>query len=56
MNKAIKKWLEKLTKANEESFGTGPLDCCELNDNSSNVKNSNELKTKEDKNLKNKSN
>jgi len=30
MKKIIKKWLEKLEKANKESFGSGPLDCCEL--------------------------
>jgi len=31
----MKKWLEKLLKkieeANKESFGTGRMDCCELN-------------------------
>ena len=31
MKKLIKKWLEKLAKANGESFGSGPLDCCKLN-------------------------
>lgn len=30
MKKFIKNWLEKLEKANKESFGSGPLDCCEL--------------------------
>jgi hypothetical protein len=30
MKKLIKRWLEKLEKANQESFGSGPLDCCEL--------------------------
>lgn len=31
MIKLIKKWLEKLAKANKETFGDGRLDCCELN-------------------------
>jgi hypothetical protein len=56
MNKSIEKWLEKLTKANEESFGTGRLDCCELNENGNGIKNSNKVKTAEDKDLKNKKN
>ncbi len=30
MKKLIKKWLNKLEEANKESFGSGPLDCCEL--------------------------
>ncbi len=34
MKKLIKNWLEKLEKANQESFGSGPLDCCELGENS----------------------
>ncbi|MCK5157227.1 MAG: hypothetical protein KAQ69_12430 [Spirochaetales bacterium] len=34
-----KKWnayLERLTKANEKSFGSGSLDCCDLNSNKKN--------------------
>lgn len=34
MKKMIKNWLEKLAAANKESFGSGPLDCCELGRNS----------------------
>lgn len=30
MKKLIKKWLEKLAENNKESFGSGPLDCCQL--------------------------
>ncbi len=52
MSKAIEKWLKKLTKANEESFGTGRLDCCELNERANGIKKSKKIKT--DENLKNK--
>ena len=31
MTEKIKKWLDKLAAANKESFGTGRMDCCELN-------------------------
>lgn len=31
MIEKIKKWLDKLAAANKESFGTGRMDCCELN-------------------------
>lgn len=31
MKKMIKNWLKKLEAANKESFGSGRLDCCELN-------------------------
>ncbi|MCD1147665.1 hypothetical protein LQU94_06015 [Peptoniphilus sp. KCTC 25270] len=24
-------FIEKISKANKDSFGSGPLDCCELN-------------------------
>lgn len=39
MKKALKKWLDKLAKANKESFGNERLDCCKLNseDNQSNM-------------------
>lgn len=37
MKKLIKKWLEKMAQANKESFGTGPLDCCELGRKSNNT-------------------
>lgn len=30
MIKAINRWLEKLAKANKESYGNQRLDCCEL--------------------------
>lgn len=53
MKKLINNWLEKLTKANEESFGSGPLDCCGLNEDSK-VRKSNNKKTTNSKDLKNK--
>lgn len=31
MKEKIKKWLDKLASANQETFGTGRMDCCELN-------------------------
>ncbi len=31
MLKFVKSFLEKLAKENEKSFGTGRLDCCDLN-------------------------
>lgn len=31
MFKFIKNWLDRLAKENEKSFGTGRLDCCDLN-------------------------
>lgn len=31
MLKFIKNWLERLAKENEKSFGSGRLDCCDLN-------------------------
>ena len=31
MFKFIKKFLDKLTEENEKSFGSGRLDCCDLN-------------------------
>ena len=31
MFKFIMDWLERLAKENEKSFGTGRLDCCDLN-------------------------
>lgn len=31
MFKFIKAWLDRLAKENEKSFGTGRLDCCDLN-------------------------
>lgn len=31
MKEKIKKWLDKLSSANQETFGTGRMDCCELN-------------------------
>ncbi len=31
MMKWFKKFLEKLEKANKENFGSGKLDCCDLN-------------------------
>ena len=27
----IQKWLKKLSEENEKSFGTGRMDCCNLN-------------------------
>ncbi|WP_339792447.1 LDCC motif putative metal-binding protein [Tissierella carlieri] len=33
MLKWIKKMLDKLAKANKESFGEQPLDCCQLSKN-----------------------
>lgn len=27
----IQKWLEKLSEENKKSFGTGRMDCCNLN-------------------------
>ncbi|WP_398446363.1 LDCC motif putative metal-binding protein [Sedimentibacter sp.] len=29
--KFIKNWLDRLAKENEKSFGSGRLDCCDLN-------------------------
>lgn len=37
MKKLIKNWLKKLEEANKESFGSGPLDCCQLGKNSKTV-------------------
>lgn len=31
MFKFIKNWLDRLAKENEKSFGSGRLDCCDLN-------------------------
>jgi len=31
MKEKIKKWLDKLASANQETFGTGRMDRCELN-------------------------
>ncbi|WP_313569198.1 LDCC motif putative metal-binding protein [Acetoanaerobium noterae] len=31
MKEKIKKWLDKLASANQETFGTERMDCCELN-------------------------
>ncbi len=31
MFKFIKNWLNRLAKENEKSFGTGRMDCCDLN-------------------------
>lgn len=31
MKNWIKRFLERLAKANNESFGTGRMDCCKLN-------------------------
>ncbi|HOW23528.1 MAG TPA: LDCC motif putative metal-binding protein [Sedimentibacter sp.] len=31
MFKLIKNWLERLAKQNEKDFGTGRLDCCNIN-------------------------
>lgn len=51
MKNMIKNWLEKLAKANEESFGSRRLDCCELNKdskfknlNTKKIPNNNDLK------------
>lgn len=55
MKKLIKNWLEKLAKANEESFGSGPLDCCELNTDSK-IKKVNNKTTTNNKNMINKKN
>lgn len=40
MKNWLKKFIDKLAKANEESFGDKPLDCCSLNkeNNSNNQK------------------
>lgn len=38
MKKAIKRWLEKLAKANKETFGNERLDCCNLNRNDNKAK------------------
>ena len=55
MKNIIKNWLEKLAKANEESFGSGRLDCCELNkDNKSKNPNAKEIQNNND--LRNKRN
>lgn len=31
MFKFIKNWLDRLAEENEKSFGTGRMDCCDLN-------------------------
>ncbi|MGB4437867.1 MAG: LDCC motif putative metal-binding protein [Sedimentibacter sp.] len=31
MFKFIKNWLDRLAKENEKTFGTGRMDCCDLN-------------------------
>lgn len=31
MFKFIEKWLDRLAKENEKSFGNGRLDCCDFN-------------------------
>ena len=31
MFKFIQRWLERLAKENEKSFGTGRMDCCDIN-------------------------
>jgi len=55
MKNMIKNWLEKLAKANGESFGSGRLDCCELNkDSKFNNKNTNKVPNNND--LRNKRN
>ncbi len=53
MKNIMKNWLERLAKANEESFGTGRLDCCELGKddklkktNNTNIQNNNISSTK----------
>jgi hypothetical protein len=33
MIKAIKRFIERLAKSNEETFGDKKLDCCDLNRN-----------------------
>lgn len=38
MKKLIKKWLKKLEEANKESFGSEPLDCCQLSKKTNTVK------------------
>ena len=55
MKNIIKNWLEKMAKANEESFGTGRLDCCELN-KSSNFKNTKSTSVQTNNDIKNKKN
>lgn len=55
MKNIIKNWLEKLAKANEESLGTGRLDCCELNKDN-NFKNSKTKMTSNNNNFRNKRN
>lgn len=53
MKQLLKSWLEKLAKANEESFGSGPLDCCQLNVDSK-IEKTNSKKTTNNKNMINK--
>lgn len=31
MFKFIKNWLNRLAKENEKTFGTGRMDCCDIN-------------------------
>lgn len=31
MFKFIKNWLDRLAKENEKTFGTGRMDCCDIN-------------------------
>ncbi len=53
MKNIIKNWLEKLAKANEESFGTERLDCCDLN-KSSNLKNTKNTNIQTNNDIRNK--
>lgn len=46
MFKFIKNWLDRLAKENEKSFGSGRLDCCDLNRP---IKNTDKLVSKDDK-------
>lgn len=39
MKKKIKAWLDKLAAANAKSFGTGPLNCCDLSKQQNTTKN-----------------
>ena len=38
LKKAINRFLERLAKENEKSFGKGSFDCCQLNRKSSSNK------------------
>lgn len=38
LKKVIKNFLEDMAKENQESFGTGKIDCCDLNRRNSNTK------------------